>query len=183
MLGLLSDFEEAGLYNIAAQGGGLVMLALSISNTITVPHFARLHSAGDLDAFQRFAIMSARVGAAIGVATAIVHAIFGEFLLVTIFGATTAAAFGPLLILAIGYAVAMMFGAPGFILNMSGHEKVALRIIAYSAALNVVLNAVAIPLAGASGAALATSTSLLMQRLAMHKMVRKHVGISSGILR
>ena len=182
MLGLLSSFEETGLYRIGAQGSALILLALTTANVVAVPQFARLHAAGDKVALQRFVRMTGRLVFAAGFAMALVLTLFGAALLELFFGPGTATAWPAMMILSWGFVLSLAFGEPGFLLNMGGHEKVTLKVISLGALLNIVLNAVAVPVAGAEGAAAATVVALLVQRLAMSRMVQARLGVSCRIL-
>ena len=182
MLGFLSSFTETGIYRIGAQGAALIQLALVTANVVAVPQFARFHAAGDKVALERFAIMAARLAFVAGFVVAVVLTVFGATLLELFFGAEAIAAWPAMMILSWGFALSLAFGEPGFLLNMSGHETVTLKVMAGGAALNIVLNAIAIPLAGAEGAAAATVLSLLGQRFVMSGMVRRRIGISCRIV-
>ncbi|WP_164662059.1 flippase [Tropicibacter sp. Alg240-R139] len=182
MLGMLAGTQEAGIYNIAAQGALLVQLVLNLGNTINAPEFARLHTAGNKVALERFAVMSARVIFLVGGAVALVLAIFAKPLLTLVFGPEFASGATILIILAIGFATALFFGETGFMLSMAGHENDSLKILSGIAVLNIMLNAIFIPLWGAEGAALATVLSLNIQRLIGWWTVRKKIGISCGCI-
>ena len=182
MLGLLLGTREAGIYHIALQGALVVQFAMNISNTITTPEFARLHAGGDPLLLQAHARMSARVVLVIGVPVAALMIWFGEDLLIALFGTEFQGAATPLAVLAAGYMASFLFGAPGFLLNMTGHEKTAFRIYAVIAVGNVVLNASLIPILGMMGAALATSIALIAQNLLLWQAARRELGMSCAIV-
>lgn len=182
MLGILTAPREAGIYNAALQGALLVSLVINTSNTIVAPEFARLHAVGDKVALQKYAVSTARVVLFVAVPIIIVLVLFGQSLLIFLFGLEFGEGAKVLSILAIGYGVALVFGETGFMLNMTGHEATTFRLYAASAVLNVVLNIILIPFLGPAGAALATVATLNIQRILGFLIVRRRLGISTGCL-
>ena len=126
--------------------------------------------------------MSARVVLVIGAPAAAFMIWFGEDLLMALFGAEFREAALPLAILALGYLASFLFGAPGFLLNMTGHEKTAFRIYGLVAIGNIVLNASLIPILGMIGAALATSVALVAQNLLLWQAARRELGMSCAVV-
>lgn len=182
MLGLLSSTKDAGIYNVAVQGALLVQLIQNVANTVSAPEFARLYAAKDIDRLERYAVMTARSLAVIGVPVALFLIYFGADLLAFFFGPVFAVGGSTLAILAAGYCLSFAFGAPGFLLNMTGYEKISLKIVVISAFLNVGLNVALIPSLGIVGAALATAVSLNVQKALGWWVVRKRLGISCACL-
>ncbi len=164
MLGVLAGTRDVGLYNAALQGALLVSLILNTSNTIVAPEFARLYAAGNREALQRYAVFTARSVALVALPVMAGLVVFGGSLLGLLFGTEFQEGATALSILAVGYYTSLLFGAPGFLLNMTGHEKVAFRVVLTSTVLNIILNALLIPIFGMIGAALATSLALNVQK-------------------
>lgn len=183
MLGAMSGTEAAGIYNVAAQGAMLVQLVLNIGNSINAPEYSRLHAKGDKSILEDFAVMSARSLAVIAVSVSLLLAIFSEAILTNIFGESFAGGASVLVILSLGFGLSFLFGETGFMLSMTGHEKLNLNIMGATAVFNVGANAVLIPFWGAEGAALSTVVSLILQRSAGWWTVRRVLGISCGCIR
>ncbi len=182
MLGLLAGTLEAGLYNVAAQAAALVLLVLNVGATVAAPQFARLEAAGDRVALARFAASSARAVALAAAPVGLLLIVFGGPLLALVFGADFGAGAMALAILAAGALISLVWGTPGFLLNMTGFEALSLRIMAGAAALNVALNAALIPAMGPEGAALATALALNAQKAAGWLAVRRRLGMDCGCL-
>ena len=72
-------------------------------------------------------------------------------------------------------------GSAGVLLNMSGKEKIVMNILLFSALLNVILNAILIPLYGINGAAIGTAISTSIWHILQSLMVYKSLGIISNI--
>ena len=178
MLGALVDPHSVGIYNAALQAALLVPFALQVSNTVTAPDFSRLHAAGDLAELEAFAISTARLIAVGGLLCGGIFIIFGGELLGLAFGEPYRMGATPLAILAAGQAISLCFGAPVLLLNMTGKQVVALRLVLMTATANVVLNAVLIPIFGMNGAAIATAICLIIWKAAAAIHLRRHLGIN-----
>jgi O-antigen/teichoic acid export membrane protein len=68
-------------------------------------------------------------------------------------------------------------------MSMTGHERISARILWQTALLNVLLNAVLIPLYGLVGAALASAVSLAIWNTMLYREVHRRLGINSTALR
>jgi O-antigen/teichoic acid export membrane protein len=80
-------------------------------------------------------------------------------------------------ILAVGQFVNVITGSVGYLLTMSGHERLQRNNFAVCAAISVLLNIVLVPRLGAIGAAIATSTTLAVQMLIAAAIVRQKLGL------
>ena len=182
MLGLLLGTREAGIYHIALQAALVVQFAMTVSNTITTPEFARLHAAGDHMNLQTHAQMSARVVVAVGLPLAGLLIWFGGDIIAFLFGEAFRSASTPLGVLTAGYTISFLFGAPGFLLNMTGFERMTFRVYGVIAVANIGLNICLIPIYGLVGAAIATSLALITQNLALWLAVRRELGMSCAVI-
>lgn len=178
MIGVFSSQREVGLFNAGLQAALLAQFGLSVSNSIAAPEFARLHANGEKAQLQYLAVSTARMVLFFGLAILAILSLFGNALLGLMFGAEFQAAYSAMLILVIGQSVALMFGEPGFLLNMTGNQTVTLRLVSGTAILNIALNTVLIPLAGIEGAALSTSIALVTWRALGYLYVRRRMGIN-----
>lgn len=178
MLGLLVDQHTVGLYNAALQGALLIAAAMHVADTIIAPEFSKLHAARELEKLQTLAITTARFFSGIGFICFCVLAVFGEGLLIFLFGPEFGPSAPALLVLASGQFLSVLFGSPGFLLNMTGFHKTALTLVAVAAGTNIVLNLLLIPPFGLLGAATATSFSLLLWKFLAYYYVRKHLGLA-----
>ena len=69
-------------------------------------------------------------------------------------------------------------GPVGYIMALSGHERVSAKVFGASAALNLVLNAIGIPVLGMEGAAIATAVTMAFWNVWLILEVRRRLGIS-----
>jgi O-antigen/teichoic acid export membrane protein len=178
MIGILASQREVGLFNAGLQAAVLSQFGLSVSNSIVAPEFARLHANGEEAQLQYLAVSTARIVLLFGLAILAILSLFGNSLLGLMFGAEFHAAYSAMLILVIGQSVALIFGEPGFLLNMTGNQTLTLRLVSGTALLNIALNAILIPLAGIEGAAMSTSIALVTWRALGYMYVRRRLGIN-----
>ena len=97
--------------------------------------------------------------------------LFGDTLAVLVFGEAFTASYGPMVILVVGELVGASFGSIGFLLYMSNKEQIALRVLAGCALVNVILNAIMIPLFGMLGAAIATAIGQGLRVILLYRIV------------
>ena len=178
MLGWFTTNDEVGIYRVAVQGATLVGFSLQVINVVVAPQFSRLHAQGALEHLQYIVTQSARLVLALAVPFALLLVFAGGLLLRWIFGAEFTSAHLPLAILTCGQLVNAAFGSVGFLLNMTGNEAVAARIMWQAALLNIALNLIFIPQLGMTGAAVATGISLALWNVLLYRQVQRLLGIN-----
>ena len=92
--------------------------------------------------------------------------LFG-YVVLGIFVSDFTAGYVALLVLLAGQLINAVSGPVGYVMTMTGHQHRAARIIGVCAFVNIVLNAMLIPLFGMSGAASATAITTAMWNLMM----------------
>lgn len=182
MLGALRGAEEAGTYAVAMRAAEMILLVGIAANTTAAPRFSRLHDAGDQRGIERLLTSMGRRVLVLTVPLALVLVLFAEDLLSWLYGAPYAAGAMPLRILGLAQLFVVAGGSIGTLLNMTGNERSHMHAVVLALVVNVVLNLLLIPRFGASGAAAATCSSLIVCRIAMQAMVRKHLGLRPEIL-
>ena len=161
MLAAIKGPAEAGIYQVAARGAELVAFVSVISSIALQPTLAKLYAAGDMARFKRVCKRTAQVMFAAAAFAAAILIGAGHDILKIAFGAAYQAGAIPLAILSSAWVLVAIAGPAREALIMTGGERAAARSISAAAALNVILNFALIPQMGASGAALATSASLI----------------------
>jgi O-antigen/teichoic acid export membrane protein len=99
-----------------------------------------------------------------------------------VFGQEYAPAYLPLVILCLGQLINSSMGSVGLILNMAGLERFTARGVAIAAIASVLLNSALIPFFGPAGAAIATSTSLIIWNVLLFIWLYRETGIVSTVL-
>jgi len=180
ILGLLRDDAEVGVYRVVVQMGNLVIFGLVAINQVLHPHFAALHVSGDLARLQRLVTISARVILALALIPVLIFVLMGESILGWVFGAEYMLGAVPLAILALGQLANAGFGSVGALLNMTGHERDAMKGMIAAIVVNLVLNLTLIPPFGMMGAATATTVSFVVWNAILWLYVRRRLGIESS---
>lgn len=182
LLGLLSTSENVGAYAAASRIADVIVFGLASANAIAAPLIAGLHAAGKREELQTLVKSAARGILAFTLPLALGVLVFGREIL-ALFGDGFAAGYPVLAILVAGQLVNALAGPVGFLMTMTGAHRAAVKIVASSALLNLVLNAVLIPLFGMLGAAVATAISTATWNLLMLNYVKQTLALDPFALR
>jgi O-antigen/teichoic acid export membrane protein len=151
-------------------------------NLVVQPRIAQMFAASDINGIRRLVTMVSRVGFATGCVVAMIFYGFGERLIVAAFGGDYSEAQTTLKILVLGQLANTFFGPVIMVLNMTGHERIVMWSVIACALGNIALNALLIPIYGATGAAIATATTLFAWNLILHSQSVRKLGIDPSIL-
>jgi O-antigen/teichoic acid export membrane protein len=66
-------------------------------------------------------------------------------------------------------------------LDLTGHQDQSARVRSCTAVINIILNFVLIPKFGIMGAAIATSTAVILDNLVIYFLAVKYIGVHSSI--
>lgn len=180
MIGAGVGPEAVGIYSAATKTAIWVSLVLQAVNAVVAPAFSALYTQGDREGLQKLV-------------STVAHWIFWPSLTITlcliVFGRTILGIFGPqfvaahwdMTILALGQLVNAGAGSVGFLMIMTGHQNQCAYVFGCSALTNLVLNAIAIPVLGTTGSAIATATTMALWNIWLHVLVVKNLGIYPSI--
>lgn len=181
MLGTLAGTTALGMYAAAERGAQLVTFPLAAVNLTLAPTFANLYQAGELAGLQRLVTKSARLVLMASAPIALGLMLGGHWFLL-LFGREFTDGRLPLMILCIGQLMNAAMGSVGFLLIMTGHGREAAIGIGIGVSVNLLLSTLFIQLWGASGAALATASSLIIWNVVLALFVWKRLGIMTTAL-
>lgn len=181
MLGMLSGAREVGVYSAASRVADVITFGLACANAIVAPMIARLHATGRQQELQHMVRQVARGVFLFTLPVALLIVVFGREIL-GLFGADFREGYKVLVVLVGGQLVNALAGPVGYLMMMTGHQNAAARIVAVSATLNLLLNAILIPLLGMIGAALSTAVCTAVWNIAMTQSIRLKLHIEPGIL-
>lgn len=181
LLGAIKGAELAGIYAVATRGAELITFVLVSVNTVLAPAIASLHAAGDMRRLQSVITKSVRVIMVFSLPVALALILSGERFLV-LFGQGFTRGATALAILSAGQLMNAAMGSVGLLLIMTGHERDAAMGVGISALVNLVLNALLIPVWGMEGAAAATAISMIIWNLLLAVWVYKRLGIHTTAL-
>lgn len=180
ILGFFVSAGEIGAYQIAVSTAALAALVLHSMNTLLAPHFASYYAKNETKRLQQLVTISSRVVFLFNLFMTIIFVGWGKTLLSWVFGRDTIDAYPALLVLLAGQLVNSLVGSVAFLLNMTGHEKDVMKVIGISTIINVLINVILTPHLGITGAAIATSISLIFAQITMFIIVKKRLGITSS---
>lgn len=181
MLGAIKGAKAAGIYAVATRIATLIIFVLISVNSAIAPTIAELYSKKDLKRLKNIITKSARLTFFFSLPIAIFLIFWGRFPL-WLFGKEFMGGSIALAILSIGQLISASTGSVGLILIMTGCEREFTLGAGISAVANIVLNATLIPFLDMNGAALATSTSMIIWSMISIIMIYKRLGIDPTIL-
>ena len=181
MLGTIKGAYSTGIYAVATRVATLIIFILTSVNAAIAPTVAELYSKRELRRLQNVITKSAIAVFFLSLPIAF-FLIFKGKLALWLFGKEFVAGTGALAILSIGQLINASAGSVGLILAMTGHEKDVAVGVGVSAVVNVILNAMLIPHFGAKGAAIATSTSMIMWNIILGIYVYKRTRLDPTAL-
>lgn len=180
MLGAIKGPEAAGVYNVAVRGAELISFVMMAVNSALAPTIAGLYAAGNIVRLQRLITTSVRITTVLALPIAIFFIFFGYWYLL-MFGQSFTVGVMPLVILSAGQIISVAIGLVGLLLAMTGHEREAAVGLGIGAATNIALNAALIPQWGADGAAIATTSSIIIWNVLLTIFVYRKIGIHSTV--
>ncbi len=162
LVGYFLSKGDTGIYDAASRLTMFYAVVLSSFNHVFSPMIAELHGAGQQNRLNHLYRTATRWALLICLPLTVVIAIHPESFVTFLQGSAYARGAGPLVILAIGQLVNVATGAVGYLLIMSGRQKIWLAVTAAAVFLNVLLAVTLIPRFGITGAAVATSVALVL---------------------
>jgi len=181
LLGWFVPVEEIGVYNVSARLAELTSLALVVSNLIVAPMIAGYYQRHESDRLQRLLTFSGRLVAATTLLALLAVVVFGEWVLGW-YGEVFTGGYEVLLILSAGQLLNALFGPVGYLLIMTGHSGVALRIYAIAAVVMALLAILLTPLYGMIGAAVASAIGVVIWNILMCNYIIRHMGFDPTAL-
>lgn len=181
MLGIMAEAEIVGTYNAAARTADLASFVLIAVNAIAAPIITSLYHEDEQEKLQDLASTVAHLSFWPSLAVVISLVSLAPFIL-GLFGDEFVAGQGVLAVLAVGQLVNVGVGSVGYLMNMTGNQDEMARVVGIVAAVNIGLNAVAIPLYGAMGAALATTVSMAGWNVWLNRIVVARLSVRPSIV-
>lgn len=179
ILGAFWPAEAVGIYGVAKRLALTASFVLIAVNNIAAPKFSALHHQGDHNALARVARHSARLTLIVAAPILLALMFFSSFFL-GIFGSGFKAGSTVLVVLALGQLVNVATGSVGQLLAMTGHEKVLRNIFIVTTCLNLLVNYLLVPKLGMIGAAVASTSSVVMSNIISVWFVKTKLGIHAN---
>ena len=180
MLGIISSTVESGLYNAASRISQLVGFPLLAINMILAPLIAQLHAGKNTPDLHKLVRKAAWFSFISCFALAAIIYVFSDIIL-GLFGDSFTAQNTTLEILMLGQIVSGIAGPAGYLLAMTGNQKILALIVLTTALLNIILNYILIPEYGTNGAAFATLSTIIITTVTMATVAIKRLKINPTI--
>lgn len=176
MLGIWTSAEDVGVYGVAMRTASLTSFVLTAVNSVVAPKFAVMYAQSNLKGLESLAQNSAKLMAALALPLFLLFVLFPGWVM-RVFGDEFAQGALVLAILAAGQFINVATGSVGYLLMMTGREKLMQYNIIGAALLNLVLNLLLIPSFGITGAAAATAVTLAGMNVVAATLVYKELSI------
>lgn len=180
-LGWSGDARNAGIYSLVFNISFVVALPRTAINTRFAPMLAGVFARNDQAVMQDLVNKSASWSFAAATAIGVVMWIFAEPILGW-FGRDFAAGAPALRILLAGQVFAASTGSQLYIMTMTGHERNAAALLVACTVANVALTAFLARWFGLTGAAVATTATLIAWNLGMMHYIWRRLQILPGLL-
>lgn len=175
MLGMFKSQEEVGVYSVVVKLASLTSIALMAINSISAPKFSEFYSNGDMKGLEKISQQSTKMIFYSTIPVIFILVTFSRSVL-EIFGSEFIVGITALWILMIGQLVNAMTGSVGYILIMTGKEKVFQNIIIATSILNIILNYILGQKYGINGVAMSTAISLALLNIIPFFYVKYYYG-------
>ncbi|MGH7483318.1 MAG: flippase [Longimicrobiales bacterium] len=161
MLGAMGSTADTGRFNAALRSAALVSLALAAVEQVMAPRVSALYASADRAGIERLLARGTRASSALALPPALFLMLVGPWFL-ALFGHGFAGGGTALTILVAGQVFNAATGAVGVALVMTKHERSAVLATLSGTCLNVAFCALLIPRWGPTGAATATTVSMVL---------------------
>lgn len=178
--GLYLTPAETGAYFAAQKTASLLTLLLIAGNLVAGPLIATYYHAGDIARLQRMTTIIAVAVAAPTLLGLIFLALAGKLLL-GLFDPAFIAFYPVLLVLGAGYTFDAITGPTGYVLQMSGHERSYLRILAITYLATLVAQLILAPRYGALGIAIPNALGVVIYNLLIIHETRRKIAIDPSV--
>lgn len=180
MTGIIHGTYESGILSASVRIAALVTFAMTAINMTAAPLMSAAYAKGDKRRLQSVVTASGVAALAFAAAVFAVLAGFGGEVL-KVFGPEFEAGTPALLLMSGGQLVNALCGQTGMVMTMTGHEGVLTKALLVSAALNIGLNGLLIPVWGMTGAGMAMLVAGSFWPVAMVFVVQRKLGIRTSL--
>jgi len=181
MLGFYVPDADIGIYRITARVATLVAFALTAVNAAFGPNISALFEKSNFKKLQENASKAALAAMCIALPCFFLFSFAGYWVL-WLFGEDFTRGTDLLTILSLGQLGNACSGAVGLLLMMTKYAKRAANSLLLSVLFNIIMNTALIPIYGVLGAAIATTTSMILLNLINIYWVWKYLRINPTVL-
>jgi O-antigen/teichoic acid export membrane protein len=182
LLSLLAPFGDVGLFRVALSLAGFVGLPSTLVSLVVMSYIAELHRAGDRARLQKIARASAIVCFSSTLIMTLGLYLFGETIIMILFGPEYAGAWLPLVLISFAFTIHGFFGSQATILNMAGEERAVLSAFVLSTVIGIAVTVLLFPVVGFYSAAIAAVLSYSAQSIFLHTRARQRLGLCTAAI-
>jgi len=182
MIGILSNATQAGIYNTTSRIAVLIQFGMLSVQIRAGPMIAELYERKKPGELQRLLHLSAAGGTLFAIVIAFAFLVLGRWIL-GFWGQAFEVGYVPLLILSAGQVANAATGMTGLTMTMTGRQNILAWVLGSTAAGNIILNLLLIPLWGNIGAATSTLVASAVWNVFIVLYVRRKMGFDLLALR
>jgi O-antigen/teichoic acid export membrane protein len=181
LIGQILDPDSVAVYFAVIRTSGLVAFVSFSVIALAVPKFAEIHSIGTREELQNFVTSLTQLMFWPSLAAAVLLGCFGAFLL-SLFGPEFVRGYPTMLVVLTGLVLRTATMPVEYLLNMTGHHRDTIRVYAFAAGANVILNMLLIPTLGILGAAIGSYVAMLAGNVWLYRLVQRRLGVSACVI-
>lgn len=178
MLGAWNSTIDVAIFATAQRTAMLTSFILIAVNSIAAPKFAEAFKQDKLDDVKHIAKFSGQIMTVASLPVIIIMLVFAEWLM-GLFGDEFIQGANILRILALGQFVNVITGSVGYLLQMTGHEKILRNNVIISSFVMLVGGVMVVPFFGIYGAAIISALSIATQNLLCVYQVKDKLGFNT----
>lgn len=180
LVGTLLGMSEAGIYAVANRTTELIVFGANAGQAAVRPHLSAFHAGGRKSELQRAVTTASRAGAAFALPVCGVLLLCGPEVL-GLFGDEFAGGAPAAAILAIGYFFVACTCTVDAVMSMADLQRANMKVVAAALVLKVPLSYAAISRHGLLGAAVVSSTVMVIRYLGNLYVVRRTLAVEASV--
>ena len=179
VLGMFHASEDVALYGVGNMLALIVLAPWTVTNTSLGPAIVKLHTENRPTTLQTMLSTVAGIATILAAGVALLLIVFGQQLLSIVFSDALSPAYTTMIILAVGRAISVFFGAPALLLSMTNHQVVVFRTLLVTSICSFVGYFSAAKFGSIEWVAVAGSIATITQALLLVYLARRHLKIST----
>lgn len=176
VLGKYGTDKDVGVFNAVTKVASISSIFLYAINSISAPKFTELFSKNDTNGLQKFVTKSTMMIFFTSLPVLFVFCLCPGYVL-SYFGGEFRPGAAALVIMTIGQFLSMMSGSVGYLLVMTGFQRVYQNIITFTSIINLILCFVLIPPYGILGAAISNAVTVALWNFIAVAAIKKKLNI------
>jgi len=168
-LGSNDLIEDVAIFKVALQGTLIFSVFLQVVNSYFSPDIVKFYRNNNYEECQRTITKAVRISFPFAIIAFIFLVIFGENLIVLLFGESFKEAYISLIFLSVAQLFNVFMGSSGVVMNLAGYESKTVKILGLSLVVNMAMLIFLTPLWGLEGVILANITTIILWNVLITK--------------